>query len=95
MHREVDWMMRVDHYILECLGKCPELELTPSVVASNIDYSRSYVGNRIRDLVKTGLVENRGDGYYQISEIGIQYVNNELSAEELRNLGASHLERED
>jgi predicted transcriptional regulator len=82
MRPRVGWMTRADDYILEFLDET-EIVATPQVIAANIDYSRQYVNQRIRKLAANELVENTGDGLYQITERGRNYLVGDIEADEL------------
>lgn len=77
-------MTRADDYILEFFEET-NIVATPHVVAANIDYSRQYVNRRIRQLAEHSLVENTGDGLYQITDRGQEYLTGDLAADELEN----------
>ena len=82
MRPRVEWMTRADDYILEFLDET-DIVATPQVIAVNIDYSRQYVNQRIRLLADQNLVQNTGDGLYQITQRGREYLNGDLDAEVL------------
>ena len=82
MRPRVDWMTRADDYILEFLGE-HDIVSTPKVISANVDYSRQYVNRRIRLLAEHGLVETSGDGLYNITERGRQYLAGKLEANDL------------
>jgi predicted transcriptional regulator len=50
------------------------LVLSPSVIAFNINKSRSEVNRRLSELVDHGFVERVKRGYYEITETGEQYL---------------------
>ncbi len=86
MVEEVEWMSRVDQSILEFMIRCDEGRalLTPKVIAENIHYTRSYVGNRLRDpLMKYGLVNAQGSGFYRLTDDGRAYLAGDLDASQL------------
>ncbi len=65
--------MPIDDRILEALATSG-LVLSPSVIAFNIDKSRSEVNRRLSALVDHGLVARVKRGYYKITEAGEQYL---------------------
>ncbi|ELZ30585.1 phage PhiH1 repressor protein [Halosimplex carlsbadense 2-9-1] len=77
----MDWMNQTDDRILELLDESG-LDLSPSVIAHNLDYSRSWISRRIDKLEDSGLVEADGT-YYHISEKGRDYLAGDLTAEEI------------
>jgi len=74
--------MPIDDRILEALATSG-LVLSPSVIAFNIDKSRSEVNRRLSALVEHGLVERVKRGYYKITELGEQYLAGEVDPDEL------------
>lgn len=78
-----DWMQQpVDDRILEALAHS-EMELTPTVIARNIDYTRRYVNTRLGVLVDHGLVERPERGWYAITERGRGYLDGEIDASDI------------
>lgn len=74
--------MPIDDRILEALATSG-LVLSPSVIAFNIDKSRSEVNRRLSALVEHGLVERVKRGYYKITELGEQYLAGEIDPDSL------------
>jgi DNA-binding IscR family transcriptional regulator len=89
MHREVDWMTRGDTYILDFMSDCRRGDaiLTPRTIAKNINYDREYVGKRLRELEKKGLVESvdDGQGFYRLANLGKQAANRTVDADVLNS----------
>lgn len=80
-------MKAVDHAILTFFGQ-HHLELTPSNVARNIDYSQSYIRTRCKLLSDHGLLNrdvSNSDPFYSLSELGEQYLAGDLRAAELED----------
>lgn len=65
-----DWLTEMDEEIIEILS--PDLTLSPSIIAENIDRSREGVSNRLNSLQAGGLVDKVGRGKYQLSEEGVE-----------------------
>ena len=87
MRPRVDWMQRPgDDSILEVLGESG-LILSPTVIAVNIDYTASYVRDRLAILRENGLVErvSENQGHYRITERGQSYLRGKLDADDLEN----------
>lgn len=84
MRARMDWMTRADDYILEFLGN-HDIIASPRVISVNIDYSHQYVNERMKPLREHELVENTGDGLYQITEKGSAYLDGELDASDLED----------
>lgn len=77
-----DWMqLPTDERILEVLSR--DLILSPAVIAKNIDRTREQVNRRLAVLVSAGLVVRVERGYYEITELGEQYLAGELDASDL------------
>lgn len=83
MRPRVDWMNQTDDRILELLDESG-LELSPVVLARNLEYSRSWISQRLSKLAEAGLVEVQEGSYYFISEKGRDYLTGDLDADELR-----------
>jgi len=79
-------MNQTDDRILEILDESG-LILSPSVMSVNLDYSRSWISERVGKLVEGGLVEQVDDGYYRITDRGRAYLSGEINAEELEKEG--------
>lgn len=75
-------MNQCDNRILEFLDET-DIVATPFVIASNIDYSRQYVNQRVRVLTTNDLLESKGDGLYRITDRGRAYLAGELDADDL------------
>lgn len=78
-------MNQTDDRILELLEES-ELILSPAVVAINLEYSRSWVSERMGKLVSANLVEAVNNGYYRIADYGRAYLQGDISAEELEDV---------
>jgi|GEM_PF-5017836 len=63
-----DWLTEVDKEILDILNM--NLTLSPSIIAENIDRSRSSVSRRLGTLTAGGLVEKVDRGMYRITKTG-------------------------
>jgi predicted transcriptional regulator len=72
----------VDERILEALDTSGMI-LSPSVIAINIDKSRSEINRRLATLVDYGLVTRVKRGYYEITDDGRTYLEGDLDATEL------------
>ncbi|QCS42641.1 winged helix-turn-helix domain-containing protein [Natrinema versiforme] len=82
MRQPGDWMqLPTDERILEILES--GLLLSPQVVAKNIGKSRSHVSRRLSVLLEYGLVTRVERGYYEITDLGEQYLAGEVDAETL------------
>ncbi|MDF9744705.1 transcriptional regulator [Natrinema salsiterrestre] len=82
MRQPGEWMqLPTDERILEILDS--GLLLSPQVIAKNIDKSRVHVNRRLSVLVDYGLVTRVERGYYEIDDLGMQYLEGELDADDL------------
>lgn len=90
MHREVSWMTRADTYILDFMSNCRNGDaiLTPRTVAKNINYDRTYVNKRLRELERHKLVEpvDSGEGFYRLTDLGKRAAAERVSADQLESL---------
>lgn len=73
-----DWMVLADDRILEYLNE--EETGTPKEMGNSelIRYSRPYISQRCGKLVDHGLLQEFGNGVYQITDRGKQYLEGEL-----------------
>ena len=83
MRPRVDWMNQTDDRILELLDESG-LELSPVVLSRNLDYSRSWVSQRLTKLSEVGLVGVDDGSYYYITDRGQDYLKGDLDADDLR-----------
>ena len=83
MRQPAAWMqLPIDERVLEALASSGMI-LSPSVVAINIDKSRSQVNRRLSTLVDYGLVTRVKRGYYEITSEGEAYLAGDLDASAL------------
>lgn len=75
--------MPTDDRILEALES--GLRLTPVVIGENIDCSRQHVTRRLSELTERDFVEKPKRGYYEITDIGQEYLAGEIDAAELED----------
>lgn len=90
MRARVVWITIGDVDILEFLDghEIPNFEAQPGQIAKNTPKTASTVRNRVRILKEAGLIEQTDEkrGYYQISDLGRRYLNDELTDTELEEL---------
>lgn len=84
MRPRVDWMNQTDDRILDLLQESG-LELSPAVIAKNLDYSRSWISRRLSKLSDAGLVRVDEGSYYSITDRGSAYLNGAIQASELED----------
>lgn len=82
MRPRVEWMTSADNRLLEFL-RDKEIVASPRVLSVNIDYDRQYVSKRLRILAQNDLVDNVDTGLYQITDRGKQYLDGNLSKDDL------------
>jgi DNA-binding transcriptional ArsR family regulator len=75
-----DWITDLDREILALLGN-HLIIMTPSIIAKNIDRSRSSVSRRLNTLEAGGLVEKVERGHYKISKEGLSRMQEEIPFE--------------
>ncbi len=80
MRLSADWMTIADERILEFLREAGPH--SPSRIAADdrVRFVPQYVGQRCRKLASYGLTRNIGNGVYQITDCGEQYLDGELDA---------------
>ncbi len=83
MRQRAEWMKPADDAILEYVRDAGEVP--PAVIARNTDMHRNYAGERCRELTNYGLLQKREGGYYQLSDLGEAYLNEELDATTLES----------
>ncbi|MGB9931126.1 helix-turn-helix domain-containing protein [Haloarcula amylolytica] len=83
MRPRVEWMNQTDDRLLDLLDES-DLELSPAVLAKNLDYSRSWVSRRLSKLVDAELVAVDDGSYYSITQRGRDYLAGDLEAEDLQ-----------
>ena len=77
-------MNQTDDRILSLLEESG-LMLSPAVIAANLDYTRGWVSKRLRKLLEAGLVRKSQSSYYEITELGEQYLGGEIEAQVLED----------
>lgn len=85
MRFDADWMSRADDRILEYLserGPSTPKEMTDS---DYVRFSRQHVNARCKTLVDYGLLVHLGNGVYDITRTGEQYLAGELDARNLES----------
>lgn len=82
-------MSRVDIFILEFMYACKSGDalLSPKVIATNINYQRSYVNKRLRNtLVPATLVSDEGNGLYKLTSKGKLVAEGDLEPSDVEPL---------
>ncbi|WP_276255508.1 hypothetical protein [Halomontanus rarus] len=81
MRERADWMVPTDDAILEYVRDAGEVP--PAVIGRNIESHPNYAGQRCRVLAEHELLNRENDGYYSLTELGRQYLDEELERGEL------------
>ena len=87
MRYDADWMSRADDRILEHLSEAgPD---TPKEMADSgrVRFTRQHINQRCKKLVNYGLLVHLGNGVYDITGDGEQYLAGELDAATLEGQG--------
>jgi len=84
MRPRVEWMNQTDDRVLELLDES-DLILSPSVIATNLEYSRNWISKRLSLLTNAELVEQVDEGYYIITDRGRAYLSGELESDDLED----------
>nr|WP_254280668.1 winged helix-turn-helix domain-containing protein [Halomicroarcula marina] len=87
MRPRVSWMNQTDDRILALLDESG-LMLSPAVIAVNLDYTRNWVSKRLALLLDAGLVQKSQSSYYEITDLGEQYLSGEIDASVLEDKSA-------
>ncbi|WP_394740146.1 MarR family transcriptional regulator [Natronococcus roseus] len=82
MVERVSWMSPVDYEIMLFFDEHP-IQVSPKVLAANIEYDRQYLSKRCGRLVEAGLLESVDTGLYRLSESGEAYLDGELDGSAL------------
>jgi predicted transcriptional regulator len=84
MVQRVSWMSPIDYFILE-FYEDHDIEASPKVVAENINYDRQYTGKRLKTLASEGLLVQKENGLYCLTDRGRGFIAGDLDAEDLEN----------
>lgn len=92
MRKHADWMAHADERILEFLSEHGNHQ--PSQMAARLGeigvdmgFHPKYVGRRCRTLAGHRMVRNLGNGLYQITDLGEQYLRGEIDAGAMEDEG--------
>lgn len=88
MRKHAEWMVYADERILEFLSEYgyyqpSQISTQLGEIGGAIEYHPKHVGRRCRKLTQYGLLRNLGNGLYQITELGEDYLTGDLDASEL------------
>lgn len=83
MRFDADWMSRADDRILEHLAE--EGPDTPKQMADSgrVRFSRQHINQRCKKLATYDLLVHLGNGVYDITRQGDQYLNGEIDVQDL------------
>jgi predicted transcriptional regulator len=83
MRLDADWMSRADDRILEYLSEAGPATPKGMVESGRVRFSRQHVNHRCKTLVAYDLAVHLGNGVYDITAEGEQYLSGDLDAETL------------
>jgi len=75
-------MSPIDYWILGFFEE-HDIQVSPKVLAENIEYDRKYTGKRLKALASVGLVVQNENGLYELSERGRAFLAGEVNADDL------------
>lgn len=86
----ISWLSAVDDGLLRYMARHPDLGMPPKTWHHNITketrVSYDHLKRRLKLLEEAGLVEAEDDHYYCISDLGVRYVNDEVSRDRMERL---------
>lgn len=82
MRPRIEWMTQADERVLEFLDE-KNIVASPSVIATNIDYTGEYISRRCRTLTDAGLLQRVDPSNYRITDFGEQFLAGKVDAEQL------------
>lgn len=90
MRPRPEWMALNDSVVLEFLHE-HDMELPPKPLFRNLNRHGHKIGYstvrlRLSELESHGLLEKDGDGYYELTDLGRQWVEGDLSEDDLDQL---------
>lgn len=85
MVKRVSWFAKIDYPLFDFLSK-HDIQVTAKVLSCNIDYNRTYTGRRLRALRDAGLLVQHESGTFELSDLGREFLADNLSREELEAL---------
>ena len=85
MVRHISWFAKIDYPLLDFLSR-HDLLVSPKIVGANLGHHRSYAGRRLRTLRDAGLLVQHENGLYELSDLGRQFLADDLSREEVEAL---------
>lgn len=85
MRYDADWMTRADERILEYLEMNGPSTPKKMSETETVRFTRQHINQRCKKLVEYGMLVHLGNGVYDITDTGEQYLAGELNAQELTN----------
>jgi len=77
-----DWMVLADDRILEYIREKDSGRPKEMTDSGYVRYTRSYISQRCKKLVKHGLLRDLGNGVYVITDRGERYLDGEIDTSE-------------
>lgn len=87
VRQPADWMYPADDRILELIRD--HGNLTPGAISELGGPSRSHASRRCAELAEYGLLTKISRGLYGITDEGVQYLDEDLDASELKPISDS------
>nr|WP_049927536.1 hypothetical protein [Halopiger goleimassiliensis] len=85
MRYSTRWMTICDERILERLSEVETDRQKGMADSGDVRFNWKYIGERYRKLTDYGMLQHLGNGVYRITEVGEQYLEGEVDAEELES----------
>jgi DNA-binding IclR family transcriptional regulator len=85
MVERISWFATIDYHIFEFFEDY-DIQVPPKVLGENIGYNHAYVGRRLRTLRDVGLLDQNNNQYYELSDLGQEFLAGDFSREEVEAL---------
>ncbi|WP_114579156.1 phage repressor protein [Saliphagus sp. LR7] len=85
MVQRVEWFAKSDYPLLSFFEEY-DIQISPKVAGENLDYHPGYIGRRLRALRDAGLLDQHDNGLYELSDLGREFLDGELSQDEIEAL---------
>ena len=85
MPGRISWFSPID-YPLWSFFEQHDIQISVKGIAANIDYDADYTGRRVRTIRDAGLLVQNENGLYELSDLGREFLADDLSREEVEAL---------
>lgn len=85
----VSWFSTIDFHIFGFFED-HDIQVPPKVLGENIGYHPAYVGRRLRTFRDIGLLDQNDNQYYELSDLGREFLAGDLAREEVEALDPDH-----